>query len=341
MKTKITLMAVTFGLIMGCANNGTLSVLPKFHELVMTTVSSRLTTSSAASLPNAAVGDEMDVNVYSFFKNCSGATLATCTDATPATADAWKCTSAVSGDYACNGNSALEYSCMVDHLMTMAKDDTEKCKKYTGKDITMTSYFPMFSTWGIPTTMSFQGVSSSGTVADSGEAFKWFRVEPTDTNKEQFIFALEASYGAELGYRNGSTGKFGFIWVNVKNGEKGVSAIYGVPETNEFEGYSVNVVSNQTRRVLANGTYVYYQNWTTANPSGEPNTYKCYSLTTKLEVADSDCETAFGITSLAAANEDKFTLKLFDATTITTANYSIITNPPDGATVTGCLGTAQ
>ena len=344
---KIIILSLALVGIFGasCANEGTLSTAPQFAKLIMQVAPVNLTTTSAASLMSMSddftgqigtLATSIPTEVYGFFKECPDTTPANCTEAMPATSDAYKCTSSQNGVYpGMSGTSALSAACFVDHNFAMASGEITKCKYSAGKALNISTWInaTILTAWGVPTTMNFQGVASSGKLSDD-EAFKYFRVKPDATgDKGQWVFTPEGQSGM-LGYKDNTNNQFGFIWAMYKGGTPGLTAVFGNVTTNAFEAYRTE--GTATRRIKSDGTYVYSQVWNTYNltSSSVPTSTGCYKLSDRTVAAGALCVTAFSLTTIGANNDAAFKLKVVDVPATIGADgiagkFSMVTNAPD------------
>ncbi len=236
------------------------------------------------------------------------------------------------------GTSMISVACNFEYILNYKKDEIDACYNAPGKEVDITEYIPWAASWGIPTTVTFQGSLGSESYGN------WYGLNQSVTGADgQYLLtlseysgdtrALEAVYLDKV--------KNEFFHLHITGGDEGSTQgikayMGGLPDASGnleagFEAIQILDYNNEgsmagesfTIRMKSDGTYIWIQKWMSSIPGDDDfdadvpisGDYQCAiiedNLPTSMNVDASECLTAFGKTTIAELNDDDwYSLKL-------------------------------
>ncbi|MEK6706478.1 MAG: hypothetical protein AABZ06_11900 [Bdellovibrionota bacterium] len=238
------------------------------------------------------------------------------------------------------GTSMVSEACKFEYMLLESGTSVDKCYESTGQSVDITTWIPWASSWGLPTSIKFQGSFGGSTWAN------WFGLNRTVTGADgQYMITLSNEAGSSMGpyltavNLDRVNNKFFHLTAQTGSGSvQGIKAYQGALPTGsstqssgafealqilDYNGVGTMGSSSFSIRMKSDGTYVWIQSWSNKVPgdngfdASSPDTSECLQFGSTLPasyyVSAEDgqaCLAAFGKTKTQMNADTNYDLKL-------------------------------
>lgn len=257
-------------------------------------------------------------------------------------------TSTTAGRYVNFGIDPCFFDTIVGQISNIAE-----CETVEGGAVDISPVVPWYASWGIPQTINFSSYSSR----DEGGGV-WWTVNSGSAGNQQHFLSLDTNY-LNAGIRDAVNDEFMFFGSGspayyAGRGEGSGVNISGYTGTlssipAQFEAIQVRVQdpNNYIERVKSNGSYLWYQSWSSSSfpntpadvdaVKNSPDVNRCVQIGTSVVLSKyvplTNCVTSFGAASVDALNLDSgYVLKVIDGQTANSINFSSELTPTGTST---------